>query len=224
MNTNSVGKNKLTKDSLQTQELENVIISRGVVGVSALIYSLIVGLYIVFVIFGNSSFYYGYENTERLPSAVFVDRRYNFFWFLYLFQFLRIFVYFLYIWSADWNPYAINYSFWVYTVHKTLTRIYIFLDILFILIILFLGWVNNSSWFPDNPCNDKNYCAAFGNLWDTLCKTELYTALNPNLLYSNISCTYDFWFSIVFLIFDIVMYMNSKSFHLSIIRYYKFNQ
>lgn len=192
-------------------------ISSGVIGVSGLIYSIVVGIYVTFVIYGLQ-LYYGYENIERLPYAIFVDRRYNFFWFIYLFQVSRVIIYFLYMWSANKS----TYSYWVYTIHKALNRIYIFLDVIFLLILLFLGWVHNSSWFPENPCNDKKYCASFGNQWTTLCKTESYTAYDPKLLYSNQACTADFWLTCIFLIFDIIMLINAKSHHLTYVRYKEF--
>jgi hypothetical protein len=203
-------KNMESERKYTSQEIEDVKLSVNVISVFSIIHVIVFILYINFV-FDKVSYYYGFENLENLPESIFVDRRYNFFWVIYFLQIFRIFVYFLYILSADTS----RYSYIVYIVHKTLNRLYIFLDIVFIIIILILGWLNNSSWFPDNPCNSPLYCAAFGNEWENLCKSGSYIGTNPNLLQTNQLCTYDFWFTLAFLILDIIMYLNAMSFHLS---------
>jgi hypothetical protein len=214
-NSDSEFKTNQKKNGYQIKpEVEDIKVSVYVISAFSVIHFIIFALYTVFV-FSKLDFYYGYENLEKVPYAVFVDRRYNFFWVVYFIQLARIIVYFLYLLSAD----TTRYSYLVYILHKTFNRIYLFLDIIFIIILLVLGWIHNSSWFADNPCNSPLFCNAYGNQYDTLCSANSYVATEPNFLESNQLCAADFWFTLTFLLLDIIMYLNAKSFHLNMSLY-----
>lgn len=204
--------------AIKGEDFSDVQSSKDVISVVGGIQYLIYSFYIVFVLY-QYDFYYGYENIQLLPNAVFVDMRYSFYWVFLFIQLFRIVTFFFYHWLTDLT----RYSYWIYSFHKGLNAFYIIFDIVYLVVILISGLGCNASWWPDNVCNDPNYCKALGYLHPTLCRTEDNNVINPNQLQVRLSFSLDFWFTFAFLMFDLLQMANAKSFHLAIIRFLEYN-
>jgi hypothetical protein len=212
----TTAKKEIFLASVKGTDFEDINSSINVITVSNGVNFLLLSFYINFILYNYRFIYYGYENIEVNGTAVFVDRRYSFFWVLILIGMIRIVLYILYQWLAD----IIRYSWGIYELHKIMNIFFIIFDIIYILVLLFFGWTCNSSLIPENPCNDPiNYCAAYGNVLTTLCKTGSYSAFSSNMLLPNITFTADFWFYVVFLILDIFQLWNANSYHLAVARF-----
>jgi len=200
----------------KTLEFEDIENSVDVITFFTFAHFAIWAVYIYLVVYGYG-FFYGYENIERVPNAVFVDRRFGLFFILLFIQIFRIVLYVMYQWSAD----LIRYSKWIHNAHRGLNSFYFVFDIIYLVVLGVYGLLCNSNALPDNPCNDPiGYCKAYGLSHPTECRTEDYTGLSPSLLQENLSFRLDIFFTIGFFLFDIVQYFNQKAFHLSVVRFF----
>lgn len=199
------------------KDRDDFMISRKVITLFSFIHFTFYSVYLGIILVGyGPNFIYGFRNIQQIPQNNFTDLRYSFFWVVLFVHLSRIVLYI----SYQWRTQIENYTFINWKFHSILVIFFLIVDVFYFFILLFYGWTCNSSNFIINPCNDnlKQYCAAYGNYYPNYCKDEDYIGLPYYELKSNIYFTIDFWFLIVFFIFDVIQYFYSITYHSTFIK------
>jgi hypothetical protein len=202
----------LFKNTLKGNDFYDISSSRNVITISNIIHLTMLSVYTMLV-FLSYDFYYGFENIENTIST-FVDRRFSFVYVLLVLQILRVLLYMVYQWTADMTKY---YEL-TYTMHKTLNVFYIVVNVIYIIVLIFNYIFCNNTLFPENPCNDPRFCEIYGDEFPDLCRAEDHDPSSTITLQQRINFVLDIWFTLYFLITDVIQLFVEKSLNMAITR------
>ncbi len=192
------------------------------VTVSNVIQGVFYALYINLVVlqYRRPPFFYGlYDLTLSSTNSpgTFVDRRYSLFWFFMLIQVARLLMYMFYQLLANTK----QYSRWLFTIHQFFNVAYLVFDVVYLMFVIFAyGWNCNSVLWAENPCNDVNFCKAYGDILTTICRPDEHDpAFSPLLLVRNVIFTGETIFACIFIALDLMQLVVVRELKLSIARF-----